>query len=255
MRAIFLLLASLGLGACGEQSPATTTEKAQPAVASPPATTAAKPALAVAPIAAHLLETVQVGNAALRFSPASNVQVDTIQGRFLQITAPDSLPRLLFRTSRHDTVWTELLLEMPNDLNRGADITQSTIAFRLDNLDQQGQPELVVTVSQSDVGGNAGREDWRWVNIIDLTPRQPLLLLSAGTADESEAYDGYQALHGIAMDPSERASGCSRRISVRRHEVLIGPIKTKGDNPECALTALTPGRYRYQGGRLEWIGK
>jgi hypothetical protein len=198
---------------------------------------------------------VRVSNAALRFDPASNVQVDTIQGRFLQITAPDSLPRLLFRTSRRDTVWTELLLEMPDGLDRDGATTESTIAFRLDNLDQRGQPELFVTVSQSDVGGNAGREDWRWVNIIDLTPRQPLLLLSAGTADEMEAYGGYQALHGKAMDPSESESGCRRRISVRQHEVLVGPIKTMGDNPECALKALTPGRYRYQGGQLGWVGK
>ena len=144
---------------------------------------------------------------------------------------------------------------MPNDLTQGALITQSTIAFSLDNLDQQGQPELVVTVSQSDVGGNAGRDDWRWVNIIDLTPRQPLLLLSAGTAAESEAYGGYQALHGKTLNPSESVSGCSRRISVRQHEVLVGPIKTKGDNPDCSLTALTPGRYRYQGGQLVWVGK
>jgi hypothetical protein len=256
MRAIFLLLATLGLGACGEQATKTTPEKPQPAIA--PASAAppvAKPALAVVPLAAHALQTVQVGNAALRFDPASNVQVDTIQGRFLQITAPDSLPRLLFRTSRRDTVWTELLLEMPDNLTQGAFITQSNIAFSLDNLDQRGQPELVVTVNQSDVGGNAGREDWSWINIIDLTPRQPLLLLSAGTAAQSEAYPQYSEMHGNHLSPSEIRTGCSRRISRRQHEILIGPIKTQGDNPECSLAALTPGRYRYQGGQLLWVGK
>lgn len=254
MRAIFLLLASLGLVACGEQAITTTTEKALPAAVSAPATPAAKPAPAAAPLAAHFLKTVRVGSAALRFDPASNVQVDTIQGRFLQITAPDSLPRLLFRTSRRDTVWTELLLEMPGELDQGGDITQSTIAFSLDNLDRQGQPELLVTVSQSDVGGNAGREDWKWINIIDLT-HKPLLLLSAGTDAESEAYPQYAEMHGTPIDPSEIVSGCSRRISLRRHEVLIGPIKTKGDNPECLLAALMPGRYRYQSGQLVWVGK
>jgi hypothetical protein len=254
MRATLLLLASLALSACNEQADTTATEKAQPAAVSAPATLVVKPGLAAAPLAAHLLQTVRVGNAALRFDPASNVQVDTIQGRFLQITAPDSLPRLLFRTSQRDTVWTELLLEMPDELDLGGDITQSTIAFSLDNLDQQGQPELFVTVSQSDVGGNAGREDWRWINIIDLTAK-PLLLLSAGTAAESEAYPQYAEMHGTPIDPREMVSGCSRRISLRRHEVLIGPIKTKGDNPECSLAALKPGRYRYQGGQLVWVGK
>jgi hypothetical protein len=250
MRAALLLLASLGLSACGEQASTTTTEKSQPAAAA----SAAKPALAATLLGAHLLNTVQVGSAALRFDPASKVQVDTIQGRFLQITAPDSLPRLLFRTSRRDTVWTELLLEMPDELDQGADITQSTIAFSLNNLDQQGQPELFVTVSQSDVGGNAGREDWRWINIIDLS-HSPLLLLSAGTAAESEAYAQYAEQQGTPSDVTESVEGCSRRISLRGHEVLIGPIKTKGDNPDCPLTALTPGRYRYQGGRLAWVGK
>ncbi|QKG58028.1 hypothetical protein GKZ68_16215 [Hymenobacter sp. BRD128] len=254
MRAIFLLLASLGLAACGEQATTTTTEKARPAPALMPATPAAQPTLAAVPLGAHFLQTMRVGSTALRFDPASNVQVDTIQGRFLQITAPDSLPRLLFRTSRRDTVWTELLLEMPDNLNQGGDITQSTITFSLDNLDQQGQPELFVTVSQSDVGGNAGREDWRWINIIDLT-HKPLLLLSAGTAAESEAYPQYAAMHGSPIEAGEGVSGCSRRISLRRHEVLIGPIKTKGDTPECPLTALAPGRYRYQSGRLAWVGK
>jgi hypothetical protein len=255
MRAIFLLLATLGLSACGEQATTTTTEKPQPAANTPapatpvPTTSAAQPTLA-----AHLLQTVQVGQAALRFDPASNVQVDTIQGRFLQITALDSLPRLLFRTSRRDTVWTELLLEMPNELDQGSVATQSTIAFRLDNLDQQGQPELFVTVNQSDVGGNAGREDWSWINIIDLT-HKPLLLLSAGTAAQSEAYPQYSEMHGTHLSPAEIGQGCSRRISLRQHEVLVGPIKTKGDNPECTLTTLTPGRYRYQGGRLAWVGK
>jgi hypothetical protein len=250
MRATFLLLATLGLSACGEQAATTTTEKPLPAVAA----SAAKPTLAVASVATHPLATVQVGNAALRFDPASHVQVDTIQGRFLQITAPDSLPRLLFRTSRRDTVWTELLLEMPDELDQGGITTESTIAFRLDNLDQQGQPELFVTVSQSDVGGNAGREDWRWINIIDLS-HKPLLLLSAGTAAESEAYTQYEKQLGTPIDPAESVTGCSRRISLRQHEVLVGPIKTKGDNVECPLTALTPGRYRYQGGRLAWVGK
>jgi hypothetical protein len=250
MRAAFLLLASLGLSACGEQASMTTTEKSQPAAVAP----VAKPALAATSLGAHLLNTVQVGSAALRFDPASKVQVDTIQGRFLQITAPDSLPRLLFRTSRRDTVWTELLLEMPNELDQGGAITQSAIAFSLNNLDQQGQPELFVTVSQSDVGGNAGREDWRWINIIDLS-HKPLLLLSASTASESEAYAQYAEQQGTPSDATENVEGCSRRISLRQHEVLIGPIKTKGDNPNCPLTALTPGRYRYQGGRLAWVGK
>jgi len=254
MRTIFLLLTSLGLGACGEQATTTATEKPHPAIAPALATPVAETARAVVPLAAHLLQTVRVGNAALRFGLISNVQVDTIQGRFLQITAPDSLPRLLFRTSRRDTVWTELLLEMPDGLDGGGAITQSTIAFRLDNLDQQGQPELFVTVSQSDVGGNAGREDWRWINVIDLT-HKPLLLLSAGTAAESEAYTQYEEQHGTPVRPAESVDGCSRRISLQRHEVLIGPIKTKGDNPDCLLTALTPGRYRYQGGGLVWVGK
>lgn len=255
MRTYFLLLASLGLSACGEQTATVAAEKPRPTTALAPATPAARPALAVAPVAAHALKTARVGNAALRFYSAGNVQVDTIQGRFLQITAPDSMPRLLFRTSRRDTVWTELLLERPDDLTQGAYITQSEIAFSLDNLDQRGQPELVVTVSQSDVGGNAGREDWNWINIIDLTPRQPLLLLSAGTAAQSEAYPQYSEMHGTHLSPSEIQTGCSRRISRRQHEILIGPIKTQGNTPECSLEALTPGRYRYQGGQLVWVGK
>ena len=76
-------------------------------------------------------------------------------------------------------------------------------------------------------------------------------------AAEDEAFGGYAMMHGYKLAPGDQFTGCKRSFKVRGRELMLGPVKTIGNTKigECNLTKLPAGRYRYQHGRVFWVGK
>ena len=162
-------------------------------------------------------------------------------------------PVLLYRKTPADSVWTAIDLVLPdyashevrgplsweNEGYRKMDI------FRIDtfNLDQRGEPEVLVGVIM-DCCGNTSHTEWAAVNLIDVNGA-PKLLLSAliETRDVGYSSDG-----GFSIQYE------TRNVKMNS-EVVVGRIVTNRYGSKSLLTLLKSGRYRYRDGHLVWVGK
>lgn len=202
------------------------------------------------------LEVSRVGTAQLRTELAEEyTTADTIAGRFLVIKSLSDTPRLLYRASRHDTVWTELdgLLNHYEHADQ-----QFDVQVRQANLDGQGRPEVLVHFYSAGYGSGGGTT-YASDYVLDITNSPPQLLLQANTHFISEAFPGYAAMHGDTLEADQIEVGYERSLKLQGHELLLSPIKAKGRDPEPSwreeLTQLPAGRYRYQHGKMLRIKK
>lgn len=202
------------------------------------------------------LETSRVGTAQLRAELVEEyTTADTIAGRFLVVKYITDTPRLLYRASRHDTVWTELdgLLD---HYEHGEQIPD--VQIRQANLDGQGRPEVLVHF-YSAIYGSGGGTTYASDYVLDISSSPPQLLLQASTRFIMEAFPAYAAFHGDTLDDDQVEIGYERNMKLQDHEVLVGPIEAEGRDPELnwrkELTQLPTGRYRYQNGRVFRVRK
>lgn len=207
-------------------------------------------------IGPRLLEASRVGTAQLRAELAEEyTTADTIAGRFLVVKPLSETPRLFYRTSQHDTVWTEL----DGLLRRyGHGDQQKDVQIQQANLDGRGRPEVHVhfySASYGSGGGTTYASDY----ILDITNSPPQLLLQASTRFIMEAFPAYAAMHGEPLEADQMEEGYKRTVKLQGREVLLSPIKAEGRDPEpsdCGqLTQLPAGRYRYQRGKVFRVGK
>ena len=202
------------------------------------------------------LETSRVGTAELLTEFAEEgATADTIAGRFLVVKPISETPRLLYRASRNDTVWTELdgLL---NRYDHGDQ--QSDVEIRQANLDGQGRPEALIHF-YSAIYGSGGGTTYASDYVLDITSTPPQLLLQASTRYIQEAFPAYAAMHGEPLKEGEVEEGYERSVKLKGRDVLLGPIQAEGLAPEPSdreqLTQLPAGRYRYQSGKVFRVGK
>ncbi|WP_198075095.1 hypothetical protein [Hymenobacter negativus] len=197
------------------------------------------------------MEASRVGTAQLRAELAEEyTTADTITGRFLVVKPLSETPRVLYRASQRDTVWTELdgLLNRyeHGDQQLGVEIRQA-------NLDGQGRPEMLIHF-YSAIYGSGGGTTYASDYVIDISSSPPQLLLQANTRYIDEAFPAYAAMHGEPLKAGEAEQGYERSIKLQGRELLVGPIEAIGLNPELgdrkALTQLPAGRYRYQRGQV-----
>ena len=202
------------------------------------------------------LDTSRVGTTQLRNELAEEgTTADTIAGRFLVVKPIPGTPRLLYRASRRDTVWTELdgLLDYYEHGDQTPDIQ-----IRQANLDGQGRPEVLVHF-YSAIYGSGGGSTYASDYVLDITNSPPQLLLQASTRYIQEAFPAYAAMHGEPLEADQVEEGYERTVKLQGREVLVGPIKAEGRDPEPSdreeLTQLPAGRYRYQNGRVFRVRK
>lgn len=251
----------LGCAACQHREPEQETSTKQLTTTAPVTSPAAAPAdqpeqlelLAVGDsIGPRPLDFSLVGPTQLRAELADEpLAADTVAGRFLIIKARDT-PRLLYRTRKSDTIWTELdrLFER---YEHGE--TLPTVEVRQANLDGQGQPEVLVSFNSASYGSGGGLVSTSHY-LLDVTRYPPLLLLQACTGAVDETFGAYAAMHGDTLDPdAELYNGYERTVKLRPREVVLGPIKLRGraegQTPaDAGMTPLPTGRYRYQQGHM-----
>lgn len=248
MRAAFLLLTGCEArqsAAKRQEIPAATHPMALPNTAAPVQSTFAvgrsgqlKVLVASESIRPQRLEVSRIGAAQLRIQPAPSYEsIDTIADRFLTIKPSGETLRIFYRTSRQDTVWTELD-GLFNRHEHGGSMTY--VEIQQANLDGQGRPEVLIHFS-SEIRGSGGGTDYASDYLLDITSSPPQLLLQASTGYIDESF-------------GEESDGYERSIKLQGREVLVGPIKTVGRNPEptlrANLTQLLAGRYRYQNGKV-----
>lgn len=197
------------------------------------------------------LEASRVGTAQLRAELAEEqTTADTIAGRFLVVKSLSETPRILYRASQHDTVWTELdgLLDHYEHGDQQADVQ-----IRQMNLDGKGRPEVLINF-YSAIYGSGGGSTYASDYVFDISSSPPQLLLQASTRFIMEAFPAYAAMHGDTLEADQVEEGFKRSIKLQGHQVLVSPIKAEGRDPESSwreeLTQLPAGRYRYQSGRM-----
>jgi hypothetical protein len=260
-----LLSGSLCLGcvACQPQEQVLREATSLPRLASPTRVAApplpAKPAaklelLAIGDsIGPRPVEVSEVGELALRIDArADGVSADTINKHFLVLDELGDAPRLLYRANAADTVWLELALFA----NYESGSEQTHVAIQETDLDGRGRPEALITYSSASYGSGGG-SSYASTYLLDVTPRTPLLLVQGQTSQRFEWFGAYATMHGIDLDPQEANTGYDRRVTLSHHELVLGPVKTYGNNQkqESPLTKLGAGHYRYQQGRMYRIRK
>lgn len=253
----------VGCAACQSRQP----ERDVPARPPRPAPVAAHPADSsrVVPTAAESLERLAVGDSIgprpLEISPVGTAQLraelaeqyaeaDTVVGRFLVVKKLSDAPRVLYRGNRADTTWTELL-GLLDHYEYGGE--QQEVLIKQANLDGQGRPEALLSFSSASYGSGGGFA-YASHYLLDVSSLPPRLLLQASTSYVGETFGGYVAMHGGTLDPADEYQGFERAVTLRSHEVVVGRIRQRGRHTEVSwrdeLTALAPGRYRYQQGSL-----
>lgn len=193
-----------------------------------------------------------VGTATIKQKAADGARLDTLLGgRCLRVWSSDPevrCPYLLFRVSLQDTLWQRFYFE--DAILYGGD----NCMLEVSTFDWDGRPprEIRIDATSGQHGGGGGGSDYESVYIFS-PGRAPRQLLKLKTADTDQ-----MAGMGLEKVPlNERYTGCTRTVTVRGHEVVVGPIKTIGNfnRNDCPLTQLPAGRYRYQGGRVFRVGK
>lgn len=174
--------------------------------------------------------------------------VDTISAQFL--LARGDRPILYYRPTLQDTVWSAL------DLSFGDGYEQVAVDITESNLDGRGKSELLLTLSSASYGSGSGTR-YCYSYVLDVTLREPLLLLQAKISEVIERFPAYAAMHDITLDPEEIEVGCERTLKLRKQEIVVGPIETVGKNEsnECTITKIPTGCYRYQRGKVFRVGK
>jgi hypothetical protein len=162
-----------------------------------------------------------------------------------------SKPTLLYRKNQSDSVWTVINLILPDYANHE---TRGKLDWERDgfrwidiikidtlNLDHQGEPEVLISIFR-DCCGNMVHTEYIAINLIDVN-EAPKLLLTA------------------LIETSDNGGGSEtsyvRRKVILKNDLLVGKIFTNRleFGWERLLTPLKPGRYRYQGGHLVWVGR
>ncbi|MBH8558002.1 hypothetical protein [Hymenobacter negativus] len=161
-------------------------------------------------------------------------------------------PTLLYRKNQTDTVWVSIPLVLPDyasHFNFGTlnwdDDDIGDLEVDTCNLDHRGEAEVLVTIRQSHYGSGGGQSRTA-VNLIDVSGKPRLLLVALVEAGDS--------WHGPGDSQESGSSDAHRRIGLKR-ELLVSRIVADQYGSPSLLTPLKPGRYRYQGGRLVWVGR
>ena len=173
-------------------------------------------------------------------------------GRFRLVEGHES-PRLFYKAAARDSAWTEIDLALPDEeLTWGMESGGTDLDTV--NLDGRGAAELVLRFHPAAYGSGGGTA-WDHVSVLDVSST-PMLIFRVLLAAEDEAFGGYAALHGYKLAPGDQFTGCKRSFKVRRHELVLGPVRTIGNTQigECTLTQLAPGRYRYHNGKVFRVG-
>lgn len=200
------------------------------------------------------LETSKVGASEVWLFADEFNNVDTLSAHFLSLCTIGELPRLLYRATPSDTVWTDLGIEFGK---YNVDPGHAGLTIDETNLDGKGRKEVLVSYGSATYGSGSGTR-WSSIYIVDLTPREPLLLLQAFTSEIDEAFPAYAAMHGDTLDPEDIETGFERTIKLQRREIIVGRIDTLGRPDEGSiprLTQLPAGRYHYQNGKVFRVGK
>lgn len=190
---------------------------------------------------------------------------------------------LLYRGNPKDTMLMLIKLERPRssyDSGRGSASLRQGVLYQ--DLNHDGSPEALVGFCWH-WEGSGSRGNWVGINIIDVrgTPR---LLLSA-TIENTESGWGTDEDNPDSDQEIFTTSGYERAVKLGGMDVrfmlmsdvydgedrqYINEIKSAdpcvsvgriaaandvGETEEGRLTPLRPGRYRYQGGHLVWVGK
>lgn len=263
MRIYSLLLLTLPLlVACGttskEEKAATTSTARHPGTQPKKAVTKQRSDTATQPVAAaefrgsvqpHPMKFERISEQDMQRKIEQNqVEPALLLGRFLLGFDDDYRSTLLYyRSPSYPEGWLLVHFEPAGEWLAAKEVTLDTV-----RLEPAGPPAVLATFHSS-----GSLRHWsitnEGINIIDAS-REPVLVLTAGTASHEYAYSGDEEAdttdEATANNSVETVQ--SQLIAVRKQLLVVEPAEAEDDH---ALGAAPPGTYRYRRGKMTRLNK
>ena len=120
--------------------------------------------------------------------------------------------------------------------------TTPVVGIQSINLDDEGQPEIIVDGSVMDYGSGGGRQTGEMLIInVDSVPTQ-IFHIAHSCMEETFGRN----------DATPNVKAYQRKIMVRQRQIKIAPLnKKKIPNPECEISTIPAGIYIMASGKIK----